>query len=169
MPLRSGRKLTLKGSRMPVLFIRPRSTLASSSSQNQVRLRFHQVYQSSTLMYLNFPPQSWFCWSKKTGYIIPHHGVHETGQGVGKVRRISNGYLCSEHQKVFQDKGLHWMCVLHACSSYSSALPDYVFDEGERQPRQPLKRPKTGKVRVQYSAVSFHWLLILLIPTYRAT
>ncbi|KAF9226885.1 Poly(A) polymerase [Gyrodon lividus] len=27
----------------------------------------------------------------------------------------------------------------------SSGLPDYVFDEGERQPRQPLKRPKTGK------------------------
>ncbi|KAH0840260.1 hypothetical protein J3R83DRAFT_1267 [Lanmaoa asiatica] len=27
----------------------------------------------------------------------------------------------------------------------SSALPDYVFDEGERQPRQALKRPKTGK------------------------
>lgn len=28
----------------------------------------------------------------------------------------------------------------------SSALPDYVFDEGERQPKQALKRPKTGKV-----------------------
>ncbi|KAG2033642.1 Poly(A) polymerase central domain-containing protein [Suillus americanus] len=27
----------------------------------------------------------------------------------------------------------------------SSALPDYVFDEGERQPKQALKRPKTGK------------------------
>ncbi|KAI9574283.1 poly-A polymerase [Boletus coccyginus] len=27
----------------------------------------------------------------------------------------------------------------------STALPDYVFDEGERQPRQALKRPKTGK------------------------
>ncbi|KAG8219004.1 putative poly(A) polymerase [Butyriboletus roseoflavus] len=27
----------------------------------------------------------------------------------------------------------------------SSALPDHVFDEGERQPRQALKRPKTGK------------------------
>ncbi|KAG1735694.1 poly-A polymerase [Suillus paluster] len=27
----------------------------------------------------------------------------------------------------------------------SSALPDYVFDEGERQPKQVLKRPKTGK------------------------
>jgi len=28
----------------------------------------------------------------------------------------------------------------------SSALPDYVFDDGERQPKQVLKRPKTGKV-----------------------
>jgi poly(A) polymerase len=28
----------------------------------------------------------------------------------------------------------------------SSALPDYVFDAGERQPKQALKRPKTGKV-----------------------
>ncbi|KAG2362377.1 Poly(A) polymerase central domain-containing protein [Suillus spraguei] len=27
----------------------------------------------------------------------------------------------------------------------SSALPDYVFDEGERQPKQALKRPKTSK------------------------
>ncbi|KAH7919537.1 Poly(A) polymerase [Leucogyrophana mollusca] len=27
----------------------------------------------------------------------------------------------------------------------SSALPDYVFDEGERQPKPTLKRPKTGK------------------------
>ncbi|KAF9236242.1 polymerase [Melanogaster broomeanus] len=27
----------------------------------------------------------------------------------------------------------------------STALPDYVFDEGERQPRQQLKRPKVGK------------------------
>ncbi|KAH7916225.1 poly-A polymerase [Hygrophoropsis aurantiaca] len=27
----------------------------------------------------------------------------------------------------------------------SSGLPDYVFDEGERQPKQNLKRPKTGK------------------------
>ncbi|KIJ13272.1 hypothetical protein PAXINDRAFT_163709 [Paxillus involutus ATCC 200175] len=27
----------------------------------------------------------------------------------------------------------------------SSGLPDYVFDEGERQPKQPLKRPKTAK------------------------
>jgi hypothetical protein len=60
------------------------------------------------------------------------------------------------------------MRVLHASSSYSSALPDYVFDEGERQPRQALKRPKTGKVRLRYSAVSFHWLLSLLIFTYRA-
>ena len=30
--------------------------------------------------------------------------------------------------------------------STSSALPDYVFDAGERQPKQALKRPKTGKV-----------------------
>ena len=117
-------------------------------------------------MYLDFPP-SGFRWSKKIGYIIPHHRVHKTSQNVGKVRRIPNGYLCSKHQKVFQDKGLRRMCVLHASSSYSSALPDYVFDEGERQPRQ-LKRPKTAKVRVGYSAVSFHWLLILLITTYRA-
>ncbi|KAH9948792.1 poly-A polymerase [Amylocystis lapponica] len=27
----------------------------------------------------------------------------------------------------------------------SSALPDYVFDQGERQPRSTLKRPKNGK------------------------
>ncbi|KAL6309781.1 polymerase [Sparassis latifolia] len=27
----------------------------------------------------------------------------------------------------------------------STALPDYVFDEGERQPRSALKRPKNGK------------------------
>ncbi|KZT42918.1 Poly(A) polymerase [Sistotremastrum suecicum HHB10207 ss-3] len=27
----------------------------------------------------------------------------------------------------------------------SSALPDYVFDEGERHPKPPLKRPKTAK------------------------
>lgn len=64
---------------------------------------------------------------------------------------------------------IHVIRVLHASSSYSSALPDYVFDEGERQPRQALKRPKTGKVRVGYSPVSFHWLLILLITTYHAT
>lgn len=30
--------------------------------------------------------------------------------------------------------------------SFSSQLPDYVFDEGERQPRSAQKRPKT-KVR----------------------
>lgn len=29
---------------------------------------------------------------------------------------------------------------------FSSSLPDYVFDEGERQPKQTLKRPKTNKV-----------------------
>jgi len=28
----------------------------------------------------------------------------------------------------------------------SSALPDYVFDEGERQPKLAQKRPKTTKV-----------------------
>ena len=28
----------------------------------------------------------------------------------------------------------------------SAALPDYVFDEGERQPRSAQKRPKTAKV-----------------------
>jgi len=98
-------------------------------------------------MYLDFSP-SRFSWSKKTGYIIPHNRVHKTGQDVGKVRRISNGDPCSEYQKVFEDKGLHRMRVLHASPSYSTALPDYVFDEGERQPRQALKRPKTGKVRV---------------------
>ena len=59
------------------------------------------------------------------------------------------------------------MRVLHTGFLYSSALPDYVFDEGERQPRQALKRPKTSKVRVRYPAVSFHWHLILLIFTYR--
>ena len=43
------------------------------------------------------------------------------------------------------------MRALHPGSSYSSALPDYVFDEGERQPRQALRRPKTGKARVRQS------------------
>lgn len=34
---------------------------------------------------------------------------------------------------------------------FSTALPDYVFDEGERQPRSALKRPKTAKVCAQCS------------------
>ena len=39
----------------------------------------------------------------------------------------------------------------------SSALPDYVFDEGERQPKQALKRPKTVKVNFAYISYRLEW------------
>ena len=45
------------------------------------------------------------------------------------------------------------LCIIYASYLFSSSLPDYVFDEGERQPRQALKRPKK-EVRSNSSADS---------------
>ena len=74
-----------------------------------------------------------------------------------------------ETSKGISRKGAVWDArSSHARSSFSSALPDYVFDEGERQPRQALKRPKTGKVRAILSLVTL-LALDLVITTYRVT
>lgn len=37
----------------------------------------------------------------------------------------------------------------------SSALPDYVFDEGEKQPKLAQKRPKTTKVRLYLLSICY--------------
>ncbi|KAI0938182.1 hypothetical protein AcV5_010424 [Taiwanofungus camphoratus] len=62
-------------------------------------------------------------------------------------RRLDISYPTTEFTKLVKmwekfDDALMGIVVRHI---KSTALPDHVFDEGERQPRSALKRPKTGK------------------------
>ncbi|GJE84860.1 poly-A polymerase [Phanerochaete sordida] len=62
-------------------------------------------------------------------------------------RRLDISYPTTEFTKQVKmwekfDESLMGIIVRHI---KSAALPDYVFDEGERQPRSALKRPKTAK------------------------
>lgn len=77
---------------------------------------------------------------------------------MGKVRRVFYGDSCQTHQEVRELTAARDTKQLTTCSS---ALPDYVFDEGERQPKPPLKRPKTVKVRHSAHIVSRIDLCIL--------
>ncbi|CAL1700288.1 unnamed protein product [Somion occarium] len=63
-------------------------------------------------------------------------------------RKLDISYPTTEFTKLVKmwekyDEATMGIVVRHI---RSSTLPDYVFDEGERQPRSAQKRPKTGKV-----------------------
>ncbi|EGO02397.1 hypothetical protein SERLA73DRAFT_120990 [Serpula lacrymans var. lacrymans S7.3] len=67
--------------------------------------------------------------------------------GAAGPRRLDISYPTTEFTKLVKmwekyDEPTMGIVVRHI---KSAALPDYVFDEGERQPRQALKRPKTAK------------------------
>jgi len=67
--------------------------------------------------------------------------------GATGPRKLDISYPTTEFTKLVRmwekhDESSMGIVVRHM---RSSALPDYVFDQGERQPRGTLKRPKAGK------------------------
>jgi len=68
---------------------------------------------------------------------------------IGSVgpRKLDISYPTTEFTKLVKmwEKYEESQMGIYVRNIKSSTLPDYVFDEGERQPRQALKRPKTGK------------------------